>query len=114
HDGGVWVLRDLEEEYKYSNIIGKITIGNNVFIGMNAIILHGVTIGDNCIIAAGSIVTKSFPENSIVGGNPAKLITNIESYLSKNKSMLLNTKQLSESEKKAYLLKNLDSISLKA
>ncbi len=49
-------------------------IGDNVFIGANAIILPGVTIGNNCIIGAGSVVTKNVDSFSIVAGNPAKLI----------------------------------------
>ena len=55
-----------------------IHIGQNVWIGARAIILPGVTIGDNSVIAAGSVVTKDVPENSVYGGNPAKLIKNIE------------------------------------
>jgi len=51
-----------------------ISIGNNVWIGANCIILKGVNIGDGSIIAAGSVVTKNIPENSIAGGNPAKVI----------------------------------------
>lgn len=51
-----------------------VVIGNNVFIGMDSIILKGVNIGDNSIIAAGSVLTKSIPENQIWGGNPAKYI----------------------------------------
>lgn len=48
-----------------------IIIGNNVWIGLNAIILKGSVIGDNCIIAAGSVVKGAFPENTIIQGNPA-------------------------------------------
>lgn len=51
-----------------------ITIGNNCWIGSKVTILDGVEIGDGCIIAAGAVVNKSFPENSIIGGVPAKLI----------------------------------------
>lgn len=52
----------------------KVRIENNVWIGENVVILKGVTVGNNSVIAAGSIVTRSFPENSIIAGNPARLI----------------------------------------
>lgn len=53
-----------------------IDIGDDVWIGTGAIILPGVVIGDGAVIAAGSVVTKSVPEYSVFGGNPAKLIRN--------------------------------------
>ncbi len=56
------------------NIRLHTTIGRNCFIGGRSIILPGVTIGDSCIVGAGSVVTKSVPANSIVAGNPAKVI----------------------------------------
>ena len=55
-----------------------IHLGKKVWIGSGAIVLPGVTIGDNSVIAAGSVVTKNVPENSVYGGNPAKLIKKIE------------------------------------
>jgi len=59
--------------------LGKpITIGHNVWIGGRAIINPGVTIGDNAVIASGAVVTKSVPDNTIVGGNPARVIRTIE------------------------------------
>lgn len=48
-----------------------VKIGDNVWIGMNAVILKGVTIGDNSVVAAGAVVTKSVPANTVVAGNPA-------------------------------------------
>lgn len=55
----------------------EINIGNNVWIGGNAVINPGVTIGDNVVIASGAIVTKSFDSNLIIGGNPAQVIRKI-------------------------------------
>lgn len=49
-------------------------IGNNCVIGVNSIILPGVVIGDECVVAAGSVVTKDVPNNSLVAGNPARII----------------------------------------
>ncbi|KKI91432.1 hypothetical protein WQ54_14750 [Bacillus sp. SA1-12] len=63
--------------------IGSITIEDNVFIGARALIMPGVTVGKNSIVAAGSIVTKSVSEGSIVAGNPAKVISTIENYSQK-------------------------------
>ncbi|MFD9627383.1 sugar O-acetyltransferase [Peribacillus muralis] len=54
-----------------------ITIGNDVWIGGSCVILPGITIGDNSIIAAGSVVTKDVPANAIVAGNPARVLKNI-------------------------------------
>lgn len=60
-----------------------ITIGNNVFVGYGSIIMPGVTIEDNCVIAAGSVVTKDVKSGSVVGGNPAKFIKSIDDYIEK-------------------------------
>ena len=65
--------------------VAPVTIGNNVFIGINAIILKGVTIGDNAIIGAGSVVTRDIPSNEVWGGNPAKKIMTLEEYYAKKK-----------------------------
>ena len=55
-----------------------IHIGNNVWIGSNATILQGVTIGDGAVVAAGAVVSKDVPENTVVGGVPARIIRSIE------------------------------------
>lgn len=67
--------------------VENVKIGNNVFIGMNAIILKGVTIEDNVIIGAGSIVTKNCERNSVYAGNPAKKIMSLEEYHEKQKEV---------------------------
>lgn len=64
HDGGAWVLRELG--YQKMDVFGPIKIGNNVFIGMNTVILPNVTIGDNVVIGTGAVVTKDIPDNSVV------------------------------------------------
>lgn len=65
---------------------GKVTIGNNVFIGMNSTILKGTTIGDNVIIGANSLVRGTIPSNVVIGGNPAKVICSVEEYYKKRKA----------------------------
>jgi len=70
-------LRISKKMDKVSAKWGKVTIGNNVFIGAHATILKGVKIGDNSVIGACSVVTKSIHCNEIWGGNPAKFISKI-------------------------------------
>lgn len=55
-----------------------IIVGKNVFIGCNSLILKGVTIGDNSVVGAGSVVCNSVPENCIVAGNPARIVKKFE------------------------------------
>lgn len=66
---------ELRKEQAQYNL--PVIIGNNVWIGANAVILPGVTIGDNSIIGAGSIVTKSIAENVVAVGNPCKILRKI-------------------------------------
>jgi acetyltransferase-like isoleucine patch superfamily enzyme len=54
--------------------VSILNIGTNCFIGGNAIIMPGVNVGNSCIVGSGSVVTKDVPDNSIVGGNPARII----------------------------------------
>lgn len=61
------------------NLFGKIVVGNNCFIGQRSMLLYGITLADSIIVAAGSVVTKSFDEsNIIIGGNPARKISSFE------------------------------------
>ena len=75
---------------------GHVTIGDNVFIGVNTVITRGVTIGDNVIIGAGSIVTKDCPSNGVYAGNPAKRIMSIEAYCQRRQEA-----QLAEAKEQA-------------
>lgn len=60
--------------------VGKIKIGNNCFIGARAFIMPGVSIGDNSIVGAASVVTKSFPDNVVIAGNSARIICTVKEY----------------------------------
>ena len=71
--------------------IGRVTIGNHVFIGAESIILPGVTIGDYSIIGAGSVVSRSIPTNSIAVGNPARVVGSYSDFIEKNR-MLMQTR----------------------
>lgn len=64
----------------------EIEVFDNVFIGCNTTILPGVKIGPNAVIGAGSIVTKDVPPNSVVAGNPAKVIETFDEYVKKRKN----------------------------
>lgn len=104
--GSAWVFR---EKYPHLDFFGKIKIGNNVYIGNDVKVMPGVTIGDNVVIAAGSIVTKSFDSNSVIGGCPAKYLKPLEDL---EKSILpynLKTYKMSRKEKREYLLMQNDS-----
>ena len=65
--------------------IGKVTIGDRVFVGASAIILPGVTIGSEVIIGAGSIVTKDIPSGVVAAGNPARVISSLAEFLQRRK-----------------------------
>lgn len=83
HSASHIVFNHEENTDKYLCQYGKIEIHNNVYIGANAIINFGVTIGKNSIVAAGAIVTKDVPEGSVVAGIPAKVIGSYEDVKNK-------------------------------
>lgn len=77
HDGST------KKAIGYSKV-GRVTIGNNVFVGAKSVILPNTTIGDNVVIGAGSIVHGVIPSDVVVAGAPAKVIGDIESFIEKN------------------------------
>ena len=90
-----------------SDLYGRITIGDNCFLGMGSLITPGVTLANNCIVGAGSVVTKSFVEpGSVIAGNPARKICTTEELRAKNEQYALNTWGMTFQEKREFLLKN--------
>jgi acetyltransferase-like isoleucine patch superfamily enzyme len=79
HDGGTWVFRD-QPEYREVIKYGRITIHDNCFIGRRAIIMPGVSVGPNSVVAAGSLVTRDVPPDTVVGGIPARPIKRVQDY----------------------------------
>lgn len=76
-----------KKELGYTKI-GKVLIGNNVFIGASSIILPNVKIGNKVIVGAGSVVSKDVPDNSVVAGTPAKFICTYDEYMDKNRKKM--------------------------
>lgn len=68
--------------------IGRVTIGNNVFIGAESVVLPNVTIGNNVVIGANSTITHDIPDNVVVAGTPAKIICSLDDYLQKHKDAM--------------------------
>lgn len=68
--------------------IGKVTIGNNVFIGANCLILPNCHIGSNVIVGAGTVVSKDIPDNSVVVGNPMRVVGSLDDNVLKNETAL--------------------------
>lgn len=83
---------------------GKITIKDWAYIGSGSHILPGVTIGEGALVAAGSIVTKSVPPHTVVGGNPARIICSTEDYKKRNLKYNTKTYGMSSEEKKRILM----------
>ena len=97
-------------------IIGRVKIGNNVFIGAETVVLPNVTIGDNVVVGANSTVSKSLASNGVYAGSPAKFICSLEEYLERNSELMKSNPKYDESfiignitkENKAKMIKDLN------
>ena len=92
HDVTHYMLNGMKDGHSYTERIGCIDVGNNVFIGADVKILYDVKIGDNVIVAAGALVNKDVPSNSVVAGIPARVIMSFDEYLAKRREFTLEHK----------------------
>lgn len=94
HDGSTWLIRD--DKGFYFERYGRIVIGNDVFIGVNAIIMPGVTIGSRVVVGAGSVVTKDISDGVVVAGNPARVIRDFDSLDQRVRTLGISNQELSK------------------
>jgi len=108
--GAACLLRNIDPSF---NFFGKIKVGNNVYIGEISLMVPRVTIGSKVIIGSGSVVTKSIPDNCIVGGNPAKIVGDYDSFIERHKRYNIPTKNLNNKKKKEMIQESAESLFIK-
>jgi acetyltransferase-like isoleucine patch superfamily enzyme len=105
HDGALSMLsRTTGEKLRK---FGAVRLGNNVFVGMAACLMPGVTLGDNTVVATGSVVTRDIPSGVIVGGNPARELARVEDYLAKWRDRQEDFGYRNSAEKRPFLVRHL-------
>ena len=102
HDGGTLLYRNRVPDLE---ITKPITLGDDVYIGNNVLLMPGVTVGNNVVIGAGAIVTKDIPDNSVAVGVPAKVIKTADEYFEKLQKESLHLGHLKGQEKDNALKK---------
>ena len=99
--GGANVARLTHPDF---DIFGKVIIEDWAYIGSGSHIMPGVTIGMGALVAAGSVVTKSVPPRTVVGGNPARIICTVDEYITRNMQYNTSTYGMDKDFKQRYLL----------
>jgi acetyltransferase-like isoleucine patch superfamily enzyme len=99
HDASSRLFRKtLPQSSPYGNRFGRIRIHDNCFVGVNSIILPGVTIGPNSIVGAGSVVAKDVHPNAVVAGVPARVICTLDDYIEKYKERMIPIKSINRDD----------------
>ena len=102
HDASVWLIRP---DRPNAQVLGPIRVGDNTYIGENSLILPGTTIGNGCVIAAGSVVRGTIPDNSLVIGNPARVVgrASLLKSCQTGFNRMLDTRHLPAKEREAVI-----------
>lgn len=107
HDGATRTFRSRDPLWEPGmGLYGPIIIGDNVFIGVNTILLPGISIGNESIVGAGSVVTSDIPSHVVAAGNPARIITTLGEYHKKAHLNSVNIDISSIKNKQAELTKH--------
>jgi acetyltransferase-like isoleucine patch superfamily enzyme len=102
HDGGTWIFREEDPDF---DVFAPIDVRDNVFIGINAIIMPGVIIGPNAVVGANSVVTRDVPPGTVVAGAPARVVMTIEEYRAKKLPQKIIVRGLSAEERRRVQMK---------
>lgn len=105
HDGAVWVMRQTHPDIE---VYGRIRIHDNVFIGINAVIMPGVTVGSDSVVAAGAVVTRDVLRGSVVGGVPARVICATAEFEQRALQRALHVRSWSPDHKRLAVVAHLD------
>ena len=91
HDASTRLFRERFPEMNslYGNLFGPILVGDNCFIGVNAILLPNTVIGNNSVVGAGAVVKGEFPANSVIVGVPARRVSSLDEYIEKVQSKMV-------------------------
>lgn len=99
HDGGAHVARSVRPQL---DVVAPIVLGDRVFVGMEAVFMPGVTVGDNVVVGARSVVTRDVPSGTVVAGMPAKPVSDIDTYVERLTARGDDTFGMSPREKRRF------------